>query len=63
MDITENLLISEIKEHRSPSVQYAIFNKDHIIKRYAFGLADIIDRKEVDDNTTYNAYLQDRHVR
>ena len=56
MDMTEKLLLDEIKENRSPSVQYALFNKDSIIKRYALGLADIYDKKEVNKNTTYNAY-------
>ena len=56
MDLTEKLLFAEIKENRSPSIQYALFNKDSIIKRYALGLADIHDKKEVNKNTTYNAY-------
>jgi D-alanyl-D-alanine carboxypeptidase len=56
MDPAEKLLLDEINENRSPSIQYALFNKDSIIKRYAFGLADIHDKKEVSETTTYNAY-------
>ncbi len=54
--MTEKVLLDEIKANRSPSVQYALFNKDSIIKSYAFGLADINNRIGVDKNTTYNAY-------
>ena len=54
--MTEKVLLQEIKANRTPSVQYALFNKDKIIKRYAFGLADINNRLVVDKNTTYNAY-------
>ena len=56
MDLAEKLLIAEIKENRSPSIQYALFNKDSIIKRYAIGLADVNGKKEVNRSTTYNAY-------
>ena len=56
MDLTEKMLLAEINENRSPSIQYALFNKDSIIKRYALGLADINAKKEVGKNTTYNAY-------
>jgi D-alanyl-D-alanine carboxypeptidase len=56
MELTEKLLLDEIKENRSPSIQYALFNKDSIIKRYALGLANINDKNEVDKTTTYNAY-------
>jgi CubicO group peptidase (beta-lactamase class C family) len=56
MDTTEKLLLAEIKENRSPSIQYALFNKDSIIKRYALGLGDVLEKKDVNKNTTYNAY-------
>jgi len=54
--MTEKLLLNEIKANRSPSIQYTLFNKDSILKRYAFGFADIDNGLEVDENTTYNAY-------
>jgi D-alanyl-D-alanine carboxypeptidase len=56
MDIIEKLLTDEIRKGRTPSVQYAIFNKDTILKRYAFGQADIENKKAVNISTTYNAY-------
>lgn len=52
----ETLLLDEIKAERSPSIQYILFNKDSILRKYAFGYADIDGRKIVDANTTYNAY-------
>jgi len=52
----EKLLHDEIKAKRSPSIQYKLFNKDSILKRYTLGLADIDNGIEVADNTTYNAY-------
>ena len=54
--MTEKVLLDEIKANRTPSVQYVLFNKDSIIKRYAFGLADINNGIEANQNTTYNAY-------
>jgi D-alanyl-D-alanine carboxypeptidase len=56
MDPLEKLLLDEINKERSPSVQYILFNKETIIKRYAFGFADIKNKREVTPDTTYNAY-------
>ena len=56
MDQTEKILLDEIKENRSPSVQYSIFTQNSIIKRYAFGFDNIEKRIEVSKSTTYNAY-------
>lgn len=56
MDLIEKLLCYEVKKGRSPSIQYALFNKDRIIKRYTYGYADIIHKKEADQYNTYNAF-------
>jgi CubicO group peptidase (beta-lactamase class C family) len=56
LNITERLLLDEINENRSPSIQYALFNKDSIIRRYTFGQADIENKMEANWTTTYNAY-------
>jgi D-alanyl-D-alanine carboxypeptidase len=52
----QSILLEQVSGNNSPSVQYILFDKDSIIKRYSFGLANIKDKKEVDENTTYNAY-------
>ena len=55
-DMTEKVLLAEIRENKSPSVQYALFDRERIIKKYAFGFTDIDAGKEAGKNTTYNAY-------
>ena len=37
-------------------MQYALFDNEKIIRRYSYGYADIENKKEVNENTTYNAY-------
>ena len=56
MDDPEKILLDQIRKNRSPSVQYAIFNKDSLIKSYAFGYVDIENQIKADRATTYNAY-------
>jgi CubicO group peptidase (beta-lactamase class C family) len=48
--------VKQVEGNKSPSIQYILFDKDSIIKRFNLGLADIKDKKEVDENTTYNAF-------
>ena len=50
------ILIEEVKKNRTPSVQYAIFDTERIIRRYTYGYADFENKKEATENTTYNAY-------
>ena len=52
----ENLLQKLLSDNNSPSVQYILFEKDSIIKRFSFGFADISGKKNVTDKTTYNAF-------
>ena len=52
----EEILNSEIKNNRTPSVTYLIFNKDSIIFQKQLGFADISNKIEVDKKTTYNAF-------
>jgi CubicO group peptidase (beta-lactamase class C family) len=54
--MTEKILLDEIKTNKSPSVQYVLFNKDSVLRRYAFGLADIDLGIKVDSDTTFNVY-------
>ncbi len=56
MNETEKILMKEIEEHKSPSVQYLLFDQKNILKKYQFGYADLLNRKPVNDDTSYNAY-------
>ncbi len=56
MDGLQKVLLEHVKENKSPSIQYILFDKDCIIMRYSYGFADIEGKKEVDEKTTYNAY-------
>jgi D-alanyl-D-alanine carboxypeptidase len=56
MENSEQLLLDQIKENRSPSIQYAFFSKDNLIKRYTFGYVDIENKKKADKSTTYNVF-------
>jgi D-alanyl-D-alanine carboxypeptidase len=55
MNKIEYLLHKQVEENKSPSIQYILFDKESIIKRYYTGVADIKEKKEVDNRTTYNA--------
>jgi len=56
MDEIDNILIKEVDENKTPSVQYIIFNKDSIIHKFHYGLLDIKNKIKTSENTTYNAY-------
>lgn len=56
MNEIERILFKQVAENKTPSIQYIVFNKDHILKSYHYGLADIKNNKEVSDSTTYNAF-------
>jgi CubicO group peptidase (beta-lactamase class C family) len=52
----DNILIKQVEKNKTPSVQYIIFNTDNIIHRFQFGLADIKNKINTSENTTYNAF-------
>lgn len=56
MNEVDNILIKQVKENKTPSVQYVIFNKDSVIHRFQFGFSDIKNKQKTGENTTYNAY-------
>ena len=56
MNGMENILLKQVEENKSPSIQYILFDKECIIKSYCNGFADIKEKKGVDNNTTYNAF-------
>lgn len=56
MNESDYFLLSQIKGHKTPSVQYIIFNKDAIIHKFHAGLMDIKNQQAVSWNTTINAF-------
>jgi len=56
MNEMDHTLIELIRKDKTPSVQYAIFNKDSIIHKFQFGFADIKNKIETDEKTSYHAY-------
>ena len=56
MKETDKLLIRLVRKNKTPSVHYAIFNKDFIIHRFFLGFADIKNRTKTDEKTAYNLY-------
>jgi len=51
-----NILIKQIEDDNTPSVQYVIFTKDTIIHKFQYGFADIKKQEKATENTTYNVY-------
>ncbi len=56
MNKVDNILQQQIENNKTPSVQYAIFNKDSIIQKFRAGFADIKNEIKTTENTVYNAY-------
>lgn len=52
----EDILKKTIDNNHSPSVQYILFDKENILKKYSVGRADISTNRNVNDPTTYNAF-------
>jgi len=52
----DNILIKQVEDNSTPSVQYVVFNKDSVIHRFQYGFADIKKQKKTTVNTTYNSY-------
>ena len=55
-DPMQNILFEEVKNNRAPSVQYALFNKDTILKRFCFGFSDVKNKKVADETASYKLY-------
>lgn len=56
MNEIDSILKKLVERHKTPSVQYVIFDKDSVIHKFQFGYADIKKQKETTENTTYNAF-------
>ena len=52
----ENYLKNIVYKNQSPSVQYAFFNTDSVIYRYADGFRNIASKTRVDSSTTFNLF-------
>lgn len=52
----DTILARQVEKNNTPSVQYTIFDKDSIIHRFYFGVADIKNQTKTNENTTYNGY-------
>ena len=52
----EKILTKQVEENKTPSVQYAIFNQDSVIHQFRHGFADMKQKLNVNENTTYNVY-------
>ena len=56
MKEADNTLFREVEKHKTPSVQYLIFDKDRIIHQFQYGMSDIGNNVRTSFDTTYNAY-------
>ncbi|WP_273565690.1 serine hydrolase domain-containing protein [Maribacter halichondriae] len=52
----DNILISLIKGNKTPSVHYIFFDAERVIHRFKGGLADIKNKEQVSDQTSYAAF-------
>lgn len=56
MNSVEKILIRQVADHNTPSIQYLLFDKDRILHKLQHGLADIKKDRRVDDATTYHLF-------
>ena len=56
MKAIETELRKQVEENHTPSIQYAYFDKDHLIHRYTSGLADVGKQIEAKPDTTYHGF-------
>ena len=56
MDKIEKILTLQLRNIKTPSVQYSFFDCNSIIKSFRMGFADIANQKRVNSETTYNAF-------
>jgi D-alanyl-D-alanine carboxypeptidase len=45
-----------VRQNKTPSVQYLLFDQDHLIHQYGAGLADVVNKKRTEEQTTYRAF-------
>ena len=56
MQQVDYILKKQVLQNKTPSVQYMIFNQDHIIHQFQSGYADLANQIVVDEHTTFNAF-------
>jgi D-alanyl-D-alanine carboxypeptidase len=56
MKLVDNILKEQISKNKTPGIQYYFFDKDSVIHSYNGGFADIKNKKEISDETTFNAW-------
>lgn len=52
----QNDLLKQVEGNHSPSIQYAYFDKDHVLHRYTYGLADVGNNIQAKPDTTYHGF-------
>lgn len=52
----EHELRKQVEDNHTPSVQYAYFDKDDVMHRYTYGLADVANQIEAKADTTYHSF-------
>jgi D-alanyl-D-alanine carboxypeptidase len=52
----DKLLARQVQKHKTPSLQYLIFNKETILYKFHSGFADIKNQKQTDDQTSYHLF-------
>jgi CubicO group peptidase (beta-lactamase class C family) len=56
MNEADLILTQLIRDHKTPSVQYAVFNREHVIRQFHSGFSDIALRTRATEKTLYNGY-------
>src|SRR5437868_10330947 len=56
MNEVDAFLKKQIEDNHTPSVQYIFFDKDKVIYNFTYGWADIESQRNINENSTYNAY-------
>jgi len=56
MNDVDNILRQQIEKNKTPSVHYVFFDKDSIIHKFQEGFADILNKKPVNEQTTFNGF-------
>ena len=56
MNLAEKYLQEQIDQYKTPGVSYNIFDKDNTIYQFVSGFADVGRQKNVNDETTFNAF-------
>ncbi len=56
MNKPEEFLSSQTEKNKTPGIQYCYFNQDSVLYSYQGGKADIVNKKKVTEETTFNGY-------